>query len=192
MDLNDAAVFARVVESGSFTRAARLLHHPKSSVSRAVARLEEELGVRLLHRTTRSLSLTEAGQAFYDRARGAMAGLEEAASAARELKLPETLRFIGHRYQEVTTLADLRTAIETGRYNIVLADFGAAGAVERELGPSSARVVFVPVAYKPTKAEAREAARQQRFLIKAPSRAVEYLATIAEAVAFRSAGPRKG
>lgn len=114
------------------------------------------------------------------------------ASAARELKLPETLRFIGHRYQEVTTLADLRTAIETGRYNIVLADFGAAGAVERELGPSSARVVFVPVAYKPTKAEAREAARQQRFLIKAPSRAVEYLATIAEAVAFRSAGPRKG
>jgi DNA-binding transcriptional LysR family regulator len=84
MDLNDAAVFSKVVEAGSFTGAATLLHHPKSSVSRTVARLEEQLGVRLLQRTTRSLSLTEAGQAFYDRVRGAVQGLEEAASAARE------------------------------------------------------------------------------------------------------------
>ncbi len=85
VDLNDAAVFAKVVETGSFTEAAKLLQQPKSSVSRTVARLEDQLGVRLLHRTTRSLSLTEAGQVLYDRARGAVQGLEEAASAAREL-----------------------------------------------------------------------------------------------------------
>src|SRR5262245_23504328 len=85
MDLNDAAVFSKVVEAGSFSGAAKVLQHPKSSVSRTVARLEEHLGVRLLQRTTRSLSLTEAGQAFYDRVRGAVQGLEEAASAAREL-----------------------------------------------------------------------------------------------------------
>jgi len=85
MDLNDAALFVRVVEAGSFTAAARLAHLPKSSVSRSVARLEEELGVRLLQRTTRSLRLTDAGQAYYERARGSVAGLEEAASAVREM-----------------------------------------------------------------------------------------------------------
>jgi DNA-binding transcriptional LysR family regulator len=85
MDLNHVLVFARVVEQESFTGAAKQLGLPKSSVSRTVTRLEDELGVRLLHRTTRKLHLTEAGQAYYERARAALAGLEEAASAATNL-----------------------------------------------------------------------------------------------------------
>ncbi|MEO6603512.1 MAG: LysR family transcriptional regulator [Polyangiaceae bacterium] len=87
MDLNDVTVFARVVELESFTAAAKQLGLPKSSVSRTVTRLEEELGVRLLQRTTRTLHLTEAGQAYYDRARVALGSLEEAALAASNLSV---------------------------------------------------------------------------------------------------------
>ena len=66
IDLNDITVFVRVVQSGSFSAAARSLGRPKTSVSRCVARLEAELDTRLLHRTTRSLQLTSMGQAYYD------------------------------------------------------------------------------------------------------------------------------
>lgn len=85
MDFNDIPLFVRVVEAGSFTAAAVALGREKSSVSRSVARLEEELGVRLLQRTTRRLALTDAGQTFFERVRGAIAGVEEAASAVQEL-----------------------------------------------------------------------------------------------------------
>src|SRR5271165_5274211 len=61
LDLNDIAVFARVVEAGSFTAAARLLGMPKTTVSRRIASLEREVGVRLVQRTTRSLNMTDAG-----------------------------------------------------------------------------------------------------------------------------------
>jgi DNA-binding transcriptional LysR family regulator len=85
MDLNHVAAFVRVVHDGSFTAAAKALGLPKSSVSRSVAQLEEDLGVRLLHRTTRKLHLTEAGTAFYDRAANALSSIEEATSTASEL-----------------------------------------------------------------------------------------------------------
>ena len=85
MDLNHVAVFARVVELESFTAAANQLGLPKSSVSRTVSRLEEELGVRLLQRTTRKLHLTDAGHLYYERARVALGGLEDAASAVTNM-----------------------------------------------------------------------------------------------------------
>jgi len=82
MDLNRAATFLRVVEAGGFTAAAAVLGLPTSSVSRSVAKLEEELGVVLLERTTRRISLTEVGRAYFERVREALAGLDEATAAA--------------------------------------------------------------------------------------------------------------
>jgi DNA-binding transcriptional LysR family regulator len=82
MDLNRAATFVRVVETGGFTRAAEALGLPPSSISRSVSKLEQDLGITLLERTTRKVSMTEAGRAFFERAREALAGLEEANSLA--------------------------------------------------------------------------------------------------------------
>jgi DNA-binding transcriptional LysR family regulator len=70
--------FARVVETGSFARAAERLGVSVSSVSRLVADLEAHLDARLLNRTTRRLSLTESGQAFFERCVQVLADLEEA------------------------------------------------------------------------------------------------------------------
>src|SRR6185295_17611582 len=85
MDLNRLAIFVRVVEASSFTGAARALGLRKSSVSRGVTRLEEELGVRLLHRTTRSLALTDAGRVYFDSVREALSGVEEATAGVKEM-----------------------------------------------------------------------------------------------------------
>lgn len=80
--LNKLPLFVTVVETGSFTAAADKLNVPKSSVSRAVSRLEAELGVRLLQRTTRQLRLTEAGSRFFQEVQQA---LRQVASATHEL-----------------------------------------------------------------------------------------------------------
>jgi DNA-binding transcriptional LysR family regulator len=85
MDLNHLSVFVAVAEAESFTEAARRLGVPKSTVSRAVAGLEATVGVRLLQRTTRSVALTTAGQAFLDRAGPRLRALTEAVGAVPEL-----------------------------------------------------------------------------------------------------------
>ena len=82
MDLNRAATFLRVVESGGFTAAAIALGLPTSSVSRSVAKLEEDLGVILLERTTRRVALTAVGRAYFERVREALTGLDEATAVA--------------------------------------------------------------------------------------------------------------
>src|SRR5215207_9669134 len=82
MDLNLVTAFVRVVEQQSFTGAAKALNLPKSSVSRRVTELEEELGVQLLHRTTRKLALTEAGRSYYEQAERALTELNAAAESA--------------------------------------------------------------------------------------------------------------
>lgn len=64
-DLNDMLYFAEVVDRGGFAAASRVLGLPKSKLSRRVAGLEERLGVRLLHRTTRKLSLTQPGEIYH-------------------------------------------------------------------------------------------------------------------------------
>ncbi|OCP11144.1 MULTISPECIES: LysR family transcriptional regulator [unclassified Ensifer] len=66
VDLNDIAVFVAVAQLESFSRAARALGMPVSTVSRKVTALEEQLGVTLIQRTTRKLSLTVQGRAYYD------------------------------------------------------------------------------------------------------------------------------
>ena len=70
--------FTTVVEAGSFVRAAELLEVSKTAVSRLVADLEARLGTRLLHRTTRKLSLTPEGEVFLERCRRLLQDLEEA------------------------------------------------------------------------------------------------------------------
>jgi DNA-binding transcriptional LysR family regulator len=74
--------FVRVVEAGSFARGAQRLRVSTSSASRLVAELEQHLGARLLNRTTRKLSLTEGGQAFYERCVQLLAELDEAEKLA--------------------------------------------------------------------------------------------------------------
>lgn len=86
MDLNEIVVFARVVQAGSFTAAARSLSMPKSTVSRKVLELEERLGSRLLQRTTRKLSLTDVGRAYYEHAARIVSELEEAERAVSNLE----------------------------------------------------------------------------------------------------------
>jgi len=81
--LQQLTVFIRAAESGSFSRAARELGLSQPSVSRIISELEGRLGVTLLLRTTRRITLTQAGTLFLDRAREILAGLEDAEDAAR-------------------------------------------------------------------------------------------------------------
>lgn len=83
--LTGMAIFAKVVETQSFTAASDALGLSKSAVSKQVSRLEDRLGARLLNRTTRRLSLTEVGEAFYERAARAVAEAEEAELAVTRL-----------------------------------------------------------------------------------------------------------
>lgn len=86
MDLNDIFIFAKVVQSGSFSGASRELEVPKSTVSRKVSELERRLGARLLHRTTRKLALTDVGRTFYQHAARVVAEAEEAALAVSRMQ----------------------------------------------------------------------------------------------------------
>ncbi len=86
IDLNRIRLFARVVEAGSFTAAARDAGLPKSSVSRAIAALERDFAVRLIYRTTRRLQPTEAGRAYYESVSRALADVDEATAAVSELQ----------------------------------------------------------------------------------------------------------
>src|SRR5437588_11943568 len=76
-NLEPILVFITVAEMGSFTRAADSLGIQKGRASTAVRKLEEDVGVRLLHRTTRSVQLTEDGRAFHARARDLLAEVDD-------------------------------------------------------------------------------------------------------------------
>lgn len=85
-DLNDMLYFAEVVNQGGFAAAARVLGLPKSRISRRVARLEVELGVRLLHRTTRKLSLTTPGELYYRHCQAIQQEAEAAAAVVASIQ----------------------------------------------------------------------------------------------------------
>ena len=95
LQLNDLLIFARVAEAGSFSRAADRVGLPKSTVSRRVAQLEEILGERLMHRTTRRLTLTEFG-----------------------LHVLEHARQVAAEFEAVTALSEHRQAQPTGRLRV--------------------------------------------------------------------------
>ncbi|VVD68863.1 LysR family transcriptional regulator [Pandoraea pneumonica] len=80
--LNGMSVFVAIVEAGSFAAAGERLEMSQPGVSRAVARLEARLGIRLFDRTTRVVSLTDEGRRFYTQVTPLLAGLEDAAATA--------------------------------------------------------------------------------------------------------------
>lgn len=84
--LNGIQAFARVVDVGSFTGAAAALGQTKSSISKQVAKLEDRLGARLLNRTTRRMSPTEIGLAFYERCQRIIAELDDAERSVMDLQ----------------------------------------------------------------------------------------------------------
>ncbi|MDQ1242021.1 MAG: LysR family transcriptional regulator [Pseudomonadota bacterium] len=120
--------FVKVVEHGSFAVAAQRLEISTSAVSRQVAEMEAHLEVRLLNRTTRRLSLTEAGQAFYERCVQLLADLEETEAAVRsEAVVPKgTLRLtcgvtFGERYL-APAVAEFATRHPQVAFDIDLSD----------------------------------------------------------------------
>ncbi|WP_422344150.1 LysR family transcriptional regulator [Parasphingorhabdus sp.] len=83
--ISEMSVFTEVVQSGSFIEAGRRLGLTSSGVSKKISRFEDRLGVRLFYRTTRSLSLTEAGNALFARCENILAAIEDAEDTARNL-----------------------------------------------------------------------------------------------------------
>ena len=83
-DLDDFLIFLEVVEAGSFTNAADKLNIPKANLSRKVSRLEEDLGVKLLERTTRSQNLTEQGSLFLEHCQKIKSEIDLARSSVAE------------------------------------------------------------------------------------------------------------
>lgn len=124
-DPEDVIAFVQVATHGSFSRAARELGVPKSSVSRRIQKLEQTLSTQLLQRTTRTLHLTEAGLAYYERSRRALEeltsaehvleGMLEAPTGVLKLSLPigledraaQVLRVYAERYPNVRVIADV-------------------------------------------------------------------------------------
>lgn len=86
MDFSSLQAFVKVVQCGSFTRAADALQTHKARLSRVVSELERALGVRLLERSTRSLSLTEAGREFFERAHAILGSVDDARQAMQRIR----------------------------------------------------------------------------------------------------------
>jgi LysR family transcriptional regulator AphB len=84
VDLNDVALFVQVVKAGSFAEAARRAGIPSNTASRRIQQLEAQLGVRLLHRSTRRLTLTDAGEALFARSAEQVEALSDAAAELAE------------------------------------------------------------------------------------------------------------
>lgn len=98
-ELRSITTFIRTVELGSLSKAAIAQEISPQAASKALGQLEQHLGVRLFHRTTRSMSLTEEGQRFFEAARPSLLGLQQALSAARQTRedLAGPLRIVGPR-----------------------------------------------------------------------------------------------
>lgn len=90
MDLNDLRYFALIVEHGGFSAAERQTHITKSKLSRRIALLEDRLGARLLRRSTRRLTMTEAGQAFYAHCAAMLVEVDAATLAVEQLRSEPT------------------------------------------------------------------------------------------------------
>ncbi len=167
-DLERMAIFARVVEAKSFSAAARRLNLSKSLVSKQVSQLEKSLGARLLNRTTRALSLTEAGAVFYEHCSRIVEELAEAKLAVGRLNseprgrlrisapvafgrlhigtvLPEFLAAYPDLKIDMVTTDRFVDLAEEG-YDVVvrIADQPAPNLVARKLAPVNRKMVATP------------------------------------------------
>ena len=104
-------IFVRVVEAGSFSEAGRQLGLAPSSVSRQINELEDSLGAQLFQRTTRKLSLTEAGELYYERATSIVTEIDEAKLALYQLD--GTLTGILHLNVCLILKADVQVVVAT-------------------------------------------------------------------------------
>jgi DNA-binding transcriptional LysR family regulator len=170
--LADIAVFVRVVELGSFTRAADALELSKAAVSKQVSRLEQRLGARLLHRTTRRLTLTEAGAALHRRSAGALAELGEAEREVAQLtgaprgllrvtapvyfgsvSLAPHLKDFRARYPDITLEIDLddrRVDLVKERFDVAvrISEMTDSSLIARRLAPCPLLVVGSPAYFR--------------------------------------------
>lgn len=143
MEWRDWELFCEVVQHGGFSAAARVLGHPKSSLSAAVQRLESNLGIRLIERTTRHLRLTDAGETIFRRVQPLFAALHDtrsealamSSSVAGTLRIKSPYEFGAHhagpvacelmgRYPELTVRIDVEHDIVSPvaeNYDIVFA-----------------------------------------------------------------------
>lgn len=129
MDLNLLTVFEAVARTRSFSAAAKELRIPKSSASRAVARLEKDLAVQLLFRTTRQVSPTAAGDDLYDRVAPLLRSVKEAVQLSEREEAPSgTLRVTAPVDLGVLLLAEVVTRY-TARYPAVQVDLHLTGRV---------------------------------------------------------------
>ena len=168
--LSELEAFATVAETGGFSAAARTLGRTTSAVSKQIQSLEARLGVRLLHRTTRRVSLTEIGVAFRDRVQGVLSDLGEAETAAAQLheeprgllrvsvptdfgrlRLAETLAGFATRHADIRLEVDFSDrfvdVVEEG-FDIVIrvANLADSTLVARRMGPCR-RVLCAAPAY---------------------------------------------
>jgi DNA-binding transcriptional LysR family regulator len=113
LDLNDFFYFVQVVDRGGFTAAGRMVRIPKSTLSHRIQRLETELGIRLLNRTSRRFAMTDAGEEFYRHAVVMLRDAELAESAMR------------HRLTEPTGIVRCTAAMATMQFAMrdIVADF---------------------------------------------------------------------
>ncbi|KPL25932.1 MAG: hypothetical protein AMJ72_12925 [Acidithiobacillales bacterium SM1_46] len=170
--VTDIAVFVRVAELGSFTRAADALELSKAAVSKSIGRLEKRLGARLLNRTTRKLTLTEAGDTFFRRGAAALAELAEAEQEVGQLShtprgllrvtaptylgtvtLAPLLREFQKRYPEVSldlNLDDRKVDLVQERFDVAvrISTMPDSSLVSRRLAPVSIRIVGSPAYLK--------------------------------------------
>lgn len=166
--LGNIEAFVEAAELGSFTLAAKRLQLSPSALSRRIAQLEDDIGVRLFHRTTRAVRLSEDGRAFFERARSALRELKEAQEATSRLRdrpagllrveaptilgrhvlVPALARFVA-RYAEVKVDLTLRDyaadpVSEGIDVSVRLGPLEDSGLIARRLGRTRMRVCGAP------------------------------------------------
>ena len=151
--LTSLTAFVRVVDAGGFSAASRKLNMSTTMVSNHVQALEERLGVRLLHRTTRKVSLTEVGKAYYDRCTQILADIEQADDIAGALQSTPrgTLRIFTNTHivqflspvvaEFLATYPDVKVELAIGERNVDMIDENFDVAIRMLPPPDSSLIV---------------------------------------------------